>query len=107
MKFSDFPKIFVRASIVVCLVVGPTVTHADKEQRTIVVRERATASLLNGEFSFKVLKIKGYSIEIKVGGEKRVLKIGQSISPTDANCSVIFEEIATETRIARFITNCS
>lgn len=96
-----------RLLLVVFLLAEPTMTLADAEQRTIVVRERATASLLNGAFAFKVLKIRGYSIEIKIFGEKRVLKIGQSIAPESAECSVVFKEIATETRLARFSTDCS
>jgi hypothetical protein len=71
-----------------------------------VVRERAVTSLLDGTFTFKVLRIKGYSIEIGISGTNQVLKIGQSFSPPSADCTVVFAEIATETRIARFTTNC-
>ena len=106
MKITDCSKIPILAFIFGFLVAEPSITHADTEPRIIVVRERATASLLNGTFTFKVLKLKGYTIEIKVDGEKRSLKIGQSISPASVNCTVTFEEIATETRIARFKTNC-
>jgi hypothetical protein len=106
MKFSEFPKMRLCLLLVVLFLADPSFSHADAEQRTIVVRERATASLLNGTFLFKVLKIRGYSIEVKIFGEKRVLKIGQSIAPKSAECSVVFNEIAIETRIARFSTNC-
>ena len=106
MKVPEFPKVPFLAVIFGFLVAQPSITLADTQQRTIVVRERGTASLLNATFTFKVLKIKGYTIDVKVAGKKQVLKIGQSISPTSAECSVTFEEIATETRIARFTTNC-
>jgi hypothetical protein len=96
-----------RASLLACFVAHPLVTLADTQQRTIVVRERASASFLNDEFTFKVLKIRGYTIKVRVGdGENRELKLGESISPESSECAVVFEEIATETRIARFTTDC-
>lgn len=106
MKITEFPKILILASIVGFHVAEPSIARADTQQRTIVVREWATTSFLNGTFIFKVLKIRGYTIDVKIYGKKQVLKIGQSISPENADCSVTFEEIATETRIARFTTNC-
>ncbi|WP_222435013.1 hypothetical protein [Falsiphaeobacter marinintestinus] len=81
--------------------------HAGTETRTLVVREGATASLLNGAFTFKVLKLNGYSIRVKVADQILVLKTDQSFAPTDTGCTVVFEEVATETRLARFLTNCS
>ena len=95
-----------RAIVIVFLIAASSLAHASTEYRTVVVRERGIASLLNGAFVFKLLKIKGYSIEVRALGRKRVLKIGQSFSPKEEDCSIIFEEIATETRIARFKTNC-
>ena len=75
--------------------------------RVLPVRERATASLQDGALIFKLLKIRGYSIDIRVFGEKRRLNLGQSIMPEDGSCTVVFEEISPETRIARFRTDCS
>ncbi len=88
------------------LLAQTSVTASESGPWIIVVRERASASLLEGTFTFKVLKLRGYTIEVKVLGEKRLLKIGDSMSPEGAACSVTFEEIATETRLARFSTNC-
>lgn len=95
-----------RAALLGLLIAGPTALCAEENHRTIIVRERAVASLLDGGYQFKLLKIKGYSVEIKAAGEKLVLQVGQSFSPLDAECQVVFEEIATETRIARFRTDC-
>ena len=82
-------------------------SNATKEgYRTLVVRERAAASLLDDSFTFRVMKLKGYSINIMFLGEKRKLKLGDSFGPADSACTVVFEEISPETRIARFQTNC-
>lgn len=106
MKIADLPKIPLLSFICSVLITEPSITHADAEQRIFVVEERATASLHDGTFTFKVLKINGYTIVIKTDGEKRTLKIGQSFSSASANCSVVFEEIKTEAPIAQFKTNC-
>lgn len=74
--------------------------------RTIVVREKTSALLINDSFTFRVIKLKGYSIDIKLAGERRTLKLGESFGPADASCVVRFEEISPETRIARFLTDC-
>ena len=96
-----------RASLIVALVVGPLSTRADTVPRTIVLRERATASLLDGAFTFELLKIRGYSVDVRIHGKRRLLKIGQSFSPAGSACSVTFKKISPETRIARFVTDCS
>lgn len=106
MKIIESHKIPIITLIFGFLVVEPSIIHAETQLRTIVVRERATASFINGTFTFKVLKVNGYTIDLKINGKKQVLKIGQSFSPENADCSVTFEEIATETRIARFATDC-
>ena len=80
--------------------------RATAEERTLVVRERNTANLLDGAFSFRVLKLRGYSIDIRVGDERRVLKIGQAFSAPNGACTVTFRKISPETRIARFRTDC-
>ena len=74
--------------------------------RTLIVRERATASLLDGAFTFKLLKIRGYGIEIRIDGERRALKLDDTLVPESGDCTVTFEEISPETRIARFLTDC-
>jgi len=111
MKTSDFPKTVLCALAVVFFCAGPSVTQANSEpdatQRVFVVREGAVASLLNGDFKFKLLKINGYSIKVKISGQVRLLSLGQSFSPEGAACSVNFTEIASETRIARFSTDCA
>lgn len=105
MKITELSKTSTLAVIVGFLVAGPSITRAET-QHTVVVRERATASFIGGTFTFKLLKINGYTIDVKVADKKQVLKIGESISSESAECSVVFEEIAIETRIARFRTNC-
>jgi hypothetical protein len=100
-------KMLQRALLIFILVAQPIVARSDTSQRAIVVRERASASLLNNEFTFEVLKIRGYSIKIRAAGEdSRVLKLGESIYPENSECAVVFTEIASETQIARFLTDC-
>lgn len=106
MKITEYSQIPILAFTFGFLIAEPSFTRADTLQRTIVVRERATASFLNDTFTFKVLKIRGYTIDVKISGKKQALKIGQSISPISAECSVTFKDIAIETRIARFTTDC-
>lgn len=84
----------------------PDAAQAETGQRTLVVRERAVGSLLDGAFTFKVLKLRGYSVDVRIDGEKRLLKKGQSFALPDAGCSVTFKKISPETRIARFLTDC-
>ena len=99
-------KVTLPALSLAILLTQTSVTDAETERRIFVVREGASASLLDDKFDFKVLKLRGYNIEVKVLGEKRALKIGESLSPENSACSVTFEEIATETRLARFTTDC-
>ena len=106
MKITEYSQIPILVFTFGFLIAEPSFTRADTLQRTIVVRERATASFLNDTFTFKVLKIRGYTIDVKISGKKQALKIGQSISPISAECSVTFKDIAIETRIARFTTDC-
>ena len=79
---------------------------AEGEFRTMVVRERATATLAENALAFRVMKLRGYSIDIMLAGEKRTLKLGEAFGPAGAACTVIFHEISPETRIARFRTDC-
>ena len=79
---------------------------ADPNSRTLVLRERTTATLLDGGFAFKLLKIRGYTVDVRIDGERRKLKIGDQFPAGDADCSVVFEEILPETRIAHFQTDC-
>ena len=83
-----------------------TAAPSGAEERTLVIRERTTATLLDGAFSIKVWKIQGYSIDVRINGEKQLLRIGQSVSPDGADCTVRFKKISPETRIARFTTDC-
>ena len=92
--------------LMVSLALSAPLAAADSDMRVLVVRERATASLSEGKLVFKLLKIRGYSIDIRIDGEKRRLKLGEAIAPARADCTVIFEEISPETRIARFRTDC-
>ncbi len=89
-----------------CLAAAPIPVAADEGHRILVVRERATASLINDTFTFRVMKLKGYSVDIMLAGKKRTLKLGDGFGPADSACAVIFEEVSPETRIARFKTNC-
>lgn len=82
------------------------VAGAAAEGRVLPVRERATAPLLDESFTFKVIKLQGYSVDVRINGEKRRLKLGEAFSPPGADCLVTFEEISPETRIARFRTDC-
>lgn len=85
---------------------GAATSASDEGFRTLVVRERTTAALIDDTFSFRVMKLKGYSVDIMLAGKKRKLKLGESFGPADASCIVTFEEISPETRIARFRTDC-
>ena len=79
---------------------------ADPNSRTLVLRERVTATLLDGDFAFKLLKIRGYTVDVRIDGERRKLKIGEQFRAGNADCSVVFEEVLPETRIAHFQTDC-
>lgn len=79
---------------------------ADPNSRTLVLRERVTATLLDGDFAFKLLKIRGYTVDVRIDGERRNLKIGEQFRAGDADCSVVFEEVLPETRIVHFQTDC-
>jgi hypothetical protein len=89
------------------LIATGTISHAsDDDQRTLILRERATASLLDDSFTFRVMKLKGYFVDIMISGERRTLKLGDSFGPAEGTCTVTFHEISPETRIARFKTDC-
>ncbi|MEM1164312.1 MAG: hypothetical protein AAGJ28_25580 [Pseudomonadota bacterium] len=94
-------------ALLIMTAVPVTVPASNTDQRVLVVREKAEASLMDGAFSFRLLKIKGYSVDIRVTGEKRrTLKIGQSFGPASDDCRIVFKKISPETRIARFLTDC-
>lgn len=97
---------FTRAVVLVFLVVGQTEAQASPNMHQLVVRERASARLLDGAFTFKLAKIAGYTITVRIDGKDLKLKIGQSFSPENSDCRIVFDEIATETRLAKFSTNC-
>lgn len=99
-------NLFLLLSGLVAASFGATAIASDDGFRTLVVRERASATLINDSFSFRVMKLKGYSIDIMLAGEKRKLNLGESFGPANASCTVRFEEISPETRIARFQTDC-
>ena len=82
-----------------------TAASAD-EQRVMILRERKSIGLLDGTFPVQLLKIRGYSIDVRIEGEKRTLKRGESFGPASGACSVTFQKISPETRIARFLTDC-
>lgn len=92
-------------SCVVVLAAAPS-PASDGAFRTLVVRERATASLVDDSFTFRVMKLRGYSVDIMLADGKRTLKLDESFGPAKGGCTVIFHEISPETRIARFRTNC-
>jgi len=93
--------------LAVSLILTAPLAAADPNQRTIVLRERASTTLLYGSFSFKLMKMRGYSIDIKIAdAPKRTLKLGQSFTPPKSTCSITFEENSPETRLARFKTDC-
>lgn len=97
----------VLALLAVAATFGPVPdARADEGLRVLPVRERAEAVFANPALTFRLLKIRGYSVDVRMGGERRKLKLGQSFAPDDAGCTLIFEEISPETRIARFATDC-
>ncbi len=98
------PRLFVTAALL--LTTCALASAAEDGARTLVVRERATVSLLDDSFAFRVMKLRGYFVDIMLAGEKRSLKLGDSFGPADGGCAVTFHEISPETRIARFQTNC-
>lgn len=85
---------------------GGALLAAEDGFRTLVVRERATVTLSEDALTFRVMKLRGYSIDIMLAGAKRTLKLGEGFGPADDACRVIFHEISPETRIARFRTDC-
>ena len=80
--------------------------YTDTEQRIVILREQATLQLLDGDFTIQLVKIRGYTVDVRIGGEKRTLKRGQTFGPDNGACSVTFVKISPETRIARFLTDC-
>ena len=103
---TDMRHLFLFLSGLMAVASGAVTSASDEGFRTLVVRERATATLIDDTFSFRVMKLKGYSVDIMLAGKKRTLKLSESFGPADASCIVTFEEISPETRIARFQTNC-
>lgn len=89
------------------LMAMPALAISDTGQRVVILRERASVELLNGSFTLELLKIRGYMIDVRIEGEKRTLKKGETFSPKSNECSVMFQKISPETPIARFLTNCS
>lgn len=84
----------------------PGAALADPAQRVVVLREGATLSLLAEPIALKLLKIRGYSIDVRMNGMRQTLKKGQTVSLDGGTCSVTFRKISPETRIARFLTDC-
>lgn len=80
---------------------------SDTDQRVVILRERTSVQLLDGTFSLELLKIRGYMIDVRIQGEKRKLKQGESFSPESGECTVTFQKVSPETPIARFRTDCS
>lgn len=99
-----FLRFFILASTLLSLAEGANA--ANDGLRTLVVRERATAELMDNSFAFRVMKLRGYSIDIMLRGERRKLNLGDHFGPADGSCMIKFEEISPETRIARFKTDC-
>ena len=82
-----------------------TAASAD-EQRVMILRERASVELLDGALSLELMKIRGYTIDVRIDGQKRKLKRGETFEPRNGVCSVTFQKISPEARIARFLTDC-
>ena len=106
MKVTILPYLVVSSLLVTGMSATPALADKESDQRTIILRERASASVLDGAFSFKLLRMKGYSIDVRVAGRKQTLKFGDALEPSGADCTVVFHEISPETRIARFRTDC-
>ncbi|MEM1300684.1 MAG: hypothetical protein AAGH68_15535 [Pseudomonadota bacterium] len=94
------------SAVLLGLAVLPVTAMSNEGLRVLPVRELAVAEFPDKAFSFKLLKIRGYSVDIRMAGQRRMLKIGQSFAPEDAGCTLIFKKISPETRIARFATDC-
>jgi hypothetical protein len=107
MKFLFILRRVLWAAPVMLAVSAPAFANPDSGQRVVILRERTSLELLDGSFSLELLKIRGYMINIRVNGNKRKLKRGDSVSPQGAKCTVTFQKISPETRIARFLTDCS
>lgn len=100
-------NLLLRALLLSCFVASLSVVRAEAQERTVVIREGHTARFLDEQFALKVLKINGYSIKVKVAeSDVRLLKLGEALRPENSDCALVFTEIATETRIARFTTDC-
>ena len=101
-----------RAIYLLCILLAlttafsPALVQASGEQKTVIVREGKTIDLGDGAISFRLLKIKGYSIDVRIEGARRKLKLGETLTSNDGHCSITFHEISPETRIARFRTDC-
>ena len=106
MNSETLSKLVLFAVMLTAVCIAPAIADTKADQRTIILRERASASVLDGAFSFKLLRMKGYSVDVRVAGQKQTLKFGDAIAPAGANCTIVFHEISPETRIARFRTDC-
>ena len=91
---------------VIATIAGVASGAVAAEQRTIVVHEGATTTLAGGAAELKVVKLNGYSIDVRINGEKRRMKLGEGFTPEGADCAVTFKKISPETEIARFQTDC-
>ena len=82
------------------------IANATTSERVLAVREGKTASINDGARNFTLLKIRGYSVDVRVEDVRHKLKIGETVPLGDATCSVRFQKVSPETRIARFRTDC-
>lgn len=102
-KASGAAKRLACATILASLGAG---ADAAADGRVLPVRERASATLLSGGFTFKVVRLRGYFVDVSFDGARQRLKLGEAFAPPGTDCLVTFEEISPETRIVRFRTDC-
>lgn len=79
---------------------------ADAAKRVVILREGASLTLDNGNLSVELLKIRGYTVDIRARNAKQRLKLGDTVTAAGSGCSVTFQKVSPETRIARFLTDC-
>ena len=89
------------------LLVIPATAFPDTTRRIVILREGASRTLDNGKLTLELLKIRGYTVDIRFQGDKQKLKRGDSLRVAGSGCSVTFQKVSPETRIARFLTDCS
>lgn len=102
---SSFLKIAI-AVLGVAIAAPAPAAQPEPGQRVLILRERTSLQLLEGAFTLELVKIRGYTIDVRIAGQKQKLKRGESFSPANGGCSVTFQKISPETRIARFLTDC-